>query len=391
MTVDRRALLTGLGMALCLPAEAARGAVDARSLLDAAAAATTPAAGLQILERLDSARLPPGLRLDAASARAGLAIDAALARTPDDYTLRLQRQLGTGIDPDRAEQRLARELDLLSARAARLFAQLGLHRGSIGSRFSQLWREERWLYPDNAAGRIAALADMAATLTRVRKASLRAFPAAPAFCFDVAVRSLSAAEIAAGKGGYREVPARDRAGAYVVDLKQVRRRPSWTLDSVVAHELLPGHMIQLGIEAIEPPHPLRVTYAAAFVEGWGIYAEQLAASWGLFATPQAMLGQCHWLLFRVGRALVDLRIHRRGWSIDQAHAALVDWQGEPAYFAPFDTELARIAREPGSRAAEALAWLGIADRAPASPHARSAFYRAVLAHGRKRLEALPHG
>nr|WP_276046468.1 MULTISPECIES: DUF885 family protein [unclassified Sphingomonas] len=380
-----------------MPAEAAGAAdaagapADARGLLDAAAAAATPVAGLQMLEQLDPARLPPGLRLDVASARAGLAIDAALARTPDDYSLRLQRSLGTGVDPDWAEQRLARELDRLSAKATGLFAQLGLPSGGIGSRFSELWQNERWLYPDDDAGRRAALADMTATLVRARTASLRAFPKAPAFCFDVAVRSLSAAEIAAGKGGYREVPARDRPGAYIVDLKQIRRRPQWTLDSVVTHELLPGHMIQLGIEALEPPHPLRLTYAAAFVEGWSIYAEQLAASWGLFASPETMLGHCHWLLFRVGRALVDLRIHRRGWSIDQAHAALVDWQGEPAYFAPFDTELARIAREPGSRAAEALAWLGIADRAPAAPHARGAYHRAVLAHGRKRLEALPHG
>ena len=148
-------------------------------------------------------------------------------------------------------------------------------------------------------------------------------------------------------------------------------------------------MIQLGIERIEPPHPLRLTYAAAFVEGWGIHAETLAADWGLFADPRAMLGHLHWLIFRAARGVVDIDIHRHGKSVDQARASLAEWQGVPAYFAPFDGDLARIVKEPGTRAAEAMAWLAIADRAPSGIAARRNYHRAVLAHGRKRIEELP--
>ncbi|MEH3157724.1 MAG: DUF885 family protein [Sphingomonas taxi] len=96
-------------------------------------------------------------------------------------------------------------------------------------------------------------------------------------------------------------PAPDRRGAYIVDLRRIRDRPRWTLPSVVAHELLPGHMIQLGLEERAAPHPLRLDYAASFVEGWGIHAEALAAADGAFADPHAMLGHLHWLIFRVAR------------------------------------------------------------------------------------------
>ncbi|MEG8016957.1 DUF885 family protein [Sphingomonas sp. LR55] len=190
-------------------------------------------------------------------------------------------------------------------------------------------------------------------------------------------------EIAAGRGGYREVPTPTQAGAYVVDLKDIRRRPRWTLPSVVAHELLPGHMIQLGLEGASPPHPLRIEYASAFVEGWGIYAEQLAEKAGAYTDPHDALGHIHWLLFRVTRALVDLGIHLHGWSIGQARDRFTEWQGQPAYFAPFDIELARIPLEPGIRVAEALAWLAIVDQSRS--RSATAYHRSLLLPGRSQI------
>src|SRR3546814_11168928 len=72
----------------------------------------------------------------------------------------------------------------------------------------------------------------------------------PPACANVAVRRLTPQEIAAGKGGYRIVPDADSRGFYVVELKEIARRPRWSLRSVVHHDLLPGHMVQLPIEEI---------------------------------------------------------------------------------------------------------------------------------------------
>src|SRR3546814_13556892 len=79
----------------------------------------------------------------------------------------------------------------------------------------------------------------------------------PPACANVAVRRLSPQDIAAGKGGYRIVPDADSRGFYVVDLKEIARRPRWSLRSVVHHELLPGPMVQLPNEAQTPPPPVR--------------------------------------------------------------------------------------------------------------------------------------
>lgn len=301
----------------------------------------------------------------------------------DWYALVLQRALGT-IPPAYAERRLFAELNRLHARATRLFDRIGAAKGTIADRYARIWHDDRFLYPDTDAGRAEAVADMNRMVAIARGHVPETFGQLPAWCVNASARSLSMQEIAAGRAGYREVPTPTRPGAYVVDLKDIRRRPHWSLPSVVAHELLPGHMIQLGLEGAAAPHPLRIDYASAFVEGWGIYAEQLAEQAGAYTDPLDALGHVHWLLFRVVRALVDIGIHLHGWSIEQARARLIEWQGEPAYFAPFDVELTRIPLEPASRVADAVAWLTIADTALGKP--RIAYHTALLAAGRMRID-----
>ncbi|WP_293872612.1 DUF885 family protein [Sphingomonas sp. UBA978] len=402
----RRAILAGLGAtvtAACTRdlATTARPDPALPAALDAAAQ-LPPAEALARLAGFDPRALAMAQRLDLTTARAGLAIDAQLAALPGTrgsqggyrpvtgpiapahYALLLARPLGP-VTPQAARARLTRELAGLHARAAAAFATIGLTTGSIGERYTRLWQDDRFLYADPAA----AVAAMTGSLADARTRVAAKVGAVPDWCTDTVVRTLSAEEIAADRNGYRIAPTPTQQGVYIVDLKQLRRRPAWTLPSVVAHELLPGHMIQLGLEGIVPPHPLRIAYAASFVEGWGIHAEALAARDGAFADPHAMLGHLHWLIFRVARALVDLGIHLDGWSRDDAQARLVAWQGEPAYFAPFATELPRIAAEPAVRVGEAMAWLAIADAVgDRRGAARIAVHQRLLRHGRMRSDAV---
>jgi uncharacterized protein (DUF885 family) len=380
--VNRRMMLAGLATA-ALPAMAPPHDEVAWHALDAAER-STPADGLGALRTIDLRQLSLARRLDVETARAGLAIDVALATRPDDLGLRVWRTLGR-VDTATAIRRLDAALRDLHTRAASAFDAIGIEGANPGARFQRLFAEPERQYADSDAGRAQAVADMTATLGRLRSETPRQIADVPPFCLGVAVRTLSPAELAAGKQGYRTPPAPGRAGAYVVDLREIARRPAWSLPSVVAHELLPGHMVQLGIEEVAPPHPLRLRYASAFVEGWATYAETLVD----YPDPRALLGHLHWLIFRAARGWVDLGIHAQGWSLDQARARLAEWQGEPVYFAGFDGDLARIVHDPGTRGAEALAWLALTDRAPRAPARRRAWHAAVLANGRKRLEQLP--
>jgi len=57
----------------------------------------------------------------------------------------------------------------------------------------------------------------------------------------------------------------------------------------------------------------------AFVEGWGLYAEQLADELGMYRDfPLGRLGMLQSFLYRAVRIVVDTGMHWRGWSREQA-------------------------------------------------------------------------
>lgn len=329
-------------------------------------------------------------QIETLRAHAADAPPAGVSRLPngsDYYALLLRRTTGDDVSPARLKQRLEQEQVRVLARADRLFTRMGLHQGSVGERYTLLWQDPRWLYADSDTGRDEAVVDMNRALAAVTPQLSRWFPRLPPGVRQVQAARMPAQEAAAGKQGYRMLPGQDHPGRYVVDLKDIRRRPRWTLPAVVHHELLPGHMVQLPLEARAAPHALRQDYAQAFVEGWAIYAEHLAAAAGAYRDdPHGALGFCHWRLFRIGRALADLNIHLHGWTLDMALAHWRETMGEPAYFAPFAIDLERIALEPATRAAEAAAWLAIEDlSAGRSP---IPFHQALLGDGRARTDLL---
>lgn len=417
----RRAVLGGLAASAALSAIPASGQsredMRLRETLDGLAGMADYDQRLASLDAVDAASLSPSAAIDLRTVRNNIAIDSQLSRLVPGgkadlpyrlphssegvwrhangaaaYALLLERHVGKRIDPEAAHRRFEREAARLGARADRLMRAAGFTRGSVGERYRALFADPRWLYSDDGAGRDAAVADMNRWLDEAGREVSALVGPVPLESAAVRVERMSAAEEAAGKGGYRRMTDGTRAGGYVVDLREIRRRPKWSLKSVVHHELIPGHMVQLPIEAEAHAHPLRIAYLPAFSEGWAIYAEQLMADHGIYrGAPLEELGHVHWLLFRVVRALIDTGIHHRRWSLDNARAEFGRLQGAPAYFAPFETDLARIAGDPAVRAAEALIWLGITGltRRSNSSLLCQANSR-ILVNGRKPLAMLPN-
>lgn len=308
----------------------------------------------------------------------------------DYFALLLERHYGARIAPAEAHRILLAKAQELTARTDTVLKRLGYTKGSVDARISAAFTDNRFLYSDDDAGRDRLVADMNATLAHVPARLPALFGPLPPECLNVATVRMTRAEEAEGKQGYRTVPTPTSPGAYYPDLKRIRDRPSWTLPAVVHHELLPGHMIQMPIEAAANPHPLRLEYAPAFAEGWAIYTEQLMATDGAFAgDDRALLGHLHWLLFRIGRGLVDTGVHIGQETLAQTSSKLAKLQGEAAYFAPMAQDIERICIDPAMRAAEALTWLGLArigatERRKGTESLRK-FHRRLLANGRKRF------
>ena len=60
----------------------------------------------------------------------------------------------------------------------------------------------------------------------------------------------------------------------------------------------------------------------AFVEGWALYAEQLAREMGVYQTPYERFGLLSMEMWRACRLVMDVGLHWRGWTRDQALSCL---------------------------------------------------------------------
>ena len=136
--------------------------------------------------------------------------------------------------------------------------------------------------------------------------------------------------------------------------------------SVTFHEAIPGHHLQLAIatERTELPAFRRLTRKhAAFVEGWGLYAERLADEMGLYETDVDRLGMLANESWRACRLVVDTGLHAFGWSRQQAIDFMIEhvpvnryeievdvdryigWPGQALAYKVGQREILRLRRE----------------------------------------------
>jgi uncharacterized protein (DUF885 family) len=112
-----------------------------------------------------------------------------------------------------------------------------------------------------------------------------------------------------------------RPGIFYVNTKPGRQLHQ--LASTAYHEANPGHHLQIALEQEVRDRPAIRRFgaelvAAAFVEGWGVYAERLANEIGLFTNDYQRLGMLEMQAMRAMRLVVDTGIHDRGWTRDDA-------------------------------------------------------------------------
>jgi len=126
----------------------------------------------------------------------------------------------------------------------------------------------------------------------------------------------------AGKAEYYEDPALDgsRPGWFNANLQAYRQRPIWGMATLVAHEAVPGHHLQIAraVELNGLPQFRRNMFVTAYIEGWALYAETLGFELGLYEDAASRYGHLQMQIFRAARLVVDTGIHAFGWSREQA-------------------------------------------------------------------------
>jgi uncharacterized protein (DUF885 family) len=125
-------------------------------------------------------------------------------------------------------------------------------------------------------------------------------------------------------------------------------------------------------------------------EGWGLYAERLAAEQGWYdGDPIGLLGQLDFELFRARRLVIDTGLHAKHWTRQQA----TDYLG-PLSGLGTESEIDRYVVWPGQACSYMIGELKIVElreRAKAALGSRFSlgeFHNRVLASGRVPLNIL---
>lgn len=117
-------------------------------------------------------------------------------------------------------------------------------------------------------------------------------------------------------------PATDgsRGGFYYVNTYNLSSRPLYQLEALSLHEAVPGHHLQLALQAeLSELHPIsRESDFTAFIEGWALYSERLGKEIGFYKDPYQEFGRLSMEAWRASRLVVDTGIHWMGWSREQA-------------------------------------------------------------------------
>ncbi|MCE7989891.1 MAG: DUF885 domain-containing protein [Caldilinea sp. CFX5] len=90
--------------------------------------------------------------------------------------------------------------------------------------------------------------------------------------------------------------------------------------SITLHEIYPGHHTQMAHHKLATVNsPMRRYFSSPlFVEGWGLYTEDLMAETGFMTEPAVQLFKLRNALWRSARVVVDCGLHTRGMSFDEA-------------------------------------------------------------------------
>jgi uncharacterized protein (DUF885 family) len=256
--------------------------------------------------------------------------DAGVWKLPDGedyYRLMLKSQTTTLLSADDIHKTGWEQNRAIEAEMDKILRAEGLTKGSVGERTTALGQDKRYLQPDTDAGRARVLAQIEGHIDAIRprmgrisKLGLKA----PIEVKRVPIDIQDGASL-----GYMNFASSDgkRPAIYYINLKQMDYWPEWSLASLTMHEGIPGHAWQGAYLAENPGivSPLAPLLGFnAFVEGWALYAEQLAAEDGYYdQDPLGRLGYLNAARFRAVRLIVDTGLHAMKWSRDKAIATMM--------------------------------------------------------------------
>ena len=219
----------------------------------------------------------------------------------------------TNLTPDEIHEIGLTEIKRIRSEMEAIIDQVNWD-GDFNSFLNYLRTSPRFYY-DSGEDLLDAYLIMSKTIDPLLPKLFTLFPRAPYGVIPIPAESAPFTTTA-----YYNSPSPGRPGYFYANLYKPESRPKYEIPVLTVHEAVPGHHFQISIAQELENVPMFRKYQGitAFVEGWGLYSEELGEFIGLYDDPYDKFGQLTYDMWRAIRLVVDTGMHYKDWSRDDA-------------------------------------------------------------------------
>ena len=219
----------------------------------------------------------------------------------------------TDLTPDEIHDIGLREIQRIRAEMEEIIDSVNWD-GDFESFLNYLRTSPRFYY-DNPDDLFNAYLIMSKTIDPLLPELFNVFPRAPYGVIPIPAESAPFTTTA-----YYNSPSPGRPGYFYANLYKPDSRPKYEIPVLTVHEAVPGHHFQISLaqELENVPTFRKYQGITAFVEGWGLYSEELGEYINLYDDPYDKFGQLTYDMWRAIRLVVDTGMHYKDWTRDDA-------------------------------------------------------------------------
>jgi uncharacterized protein (DUF885 family) len=241
------------------------------------------------------------------------------------YAYVLKKETSTDLTPHEVHEIGLKEVHRIHAEMYKIFDELGYPDESLGELLSRVIKDEGYYDLSTQDKRDTYLDMIRAILSKVDVSLNTVVNLRPR-------RELMVIEDPHAGVNFYVSGSLDgsRSGAFHVALGR-SKISKFAVKTVVYHEAIPGHHFQLALaQELDLPFFRNIIAFNGFVEGWALYAEQLAQELGLFNNDRCgTIGRLWLELLRAARLVADTGIHAKKWTREEARQYLNSVVGNP--------------------------------------------------------------
>ncbi len=238
------------------------------------------------------------------------------------YTYLVKQQTTTNKTPEEIYQLGLKEVARIRGKMDSIKTSVGF-KGDLKAFFEYMKTDPKFMPYKTPQQVLAAFEDIHKRMEPNLKKMFNHVPKTP---FEI--RQTEAFRAASASAEYNQGSADgSRPGIfYVPILDAAQFNTTSGMESLFLHEAIPGHHYQISLtqENTSLPKFRRFGGDNAYVEGWALYCESLGKELGLYTDPYQYMGALGDEMHRAVRLVVDVVIHTKGMTREQAIKYMMD-------------------------------------------------------------------